>query len=94
MVGSPQFAFIEVHISRGRLTLIKEIELFQTLEEGQAFVARTAAEYESTTTSGWGAVDFRLVHIDGDDFKVLEGERRLVHLGIESDPQIIRKPRT
>ena len=94
MPREPRFAFIEVHISRGQLTLIREIELFQTLEDGQAFVARTADQYQSKTSSGWAAVNFRLVQIDGDDFKVLEGEPRLVHIGVESDPEIIRKPRT
>ena len=87
---------IEVHVSRGELTLIKEIELFQTRAEGEAFVQAQPEAFSVSTSAGWRATDFRLVQLvgdagDQDDYATLEGAPPLVHIGIESTPHVIRK---
>lgn len=85
------YAFIEYHISKGELILIKEIELFTLLEEGRLFLQTNEGKFFDETTHGWRHQSYRLVKISGDDYTVLPGERPLNYGGIESTPHIIRK---
>ena len=69
------FAFLEIRILQGTLEYIKEIELFETLEEAKVYLAREGGNFKNQVTTGWGSYEYQLARFEDGEYNALEGEK-------------------